>query len=79
MSDTDEQKKKKADMDRMKAYVHYSGLGFQVVAMIVLGALLGKWIDESMENEFPTVTLILTFCSVFFSMYYLYKKVSGGK
>ena len=69
----------KAKMDRMKNYVQYSGLGFQVVVIIVLGALLGKWLDEQMVNEFPTLTLTLTFLSVFLSMYYLYKKVNSGK
>jgi len=69
----------KAKMDRMKHYMQYSGLGFQVVAMIVLGAFFGKWLDKKMLNEFPTMTLILTFLSVFLSMYYLYKKVNSGK
>ena len=74
-----EEEKNKAKMDRMKNYVQYSGLGFQVVAMIVLGAFLGQWLDGKMQNDFPTLTLIVTFLSVFLSMYYMYKKVSGGK
>ena len=70
---------KRSKMDRMKNYVQYSGLGFQVVAIIVLGALFGKWIDGKMLNEFPAMTLVLTFLSVFLSMYYLYKKVNSDK
>ena len=69
----------RSKMDRMKNYVQYSGLGFQVVAIIVLGAFFGKWLDGKMLNEFPAMTLVLTFLSVFFSMYYLYKKVNSGK
>lgn len=74
-----EEADKRSKMDRMKNYVQYSGLGFQVVAIIVLGALFGKWIDGKMLNEFPAMTLVLTFLSVFLSMYYLYKKVNSDK
>lgn len=76
MSDPDE--KKKADMEHMKTYVRYSGLGFQVIIIILLGAWLGKWLDEKLSNDFPALTLTITFLSVFLSMYYLYKKVSSG-
>jgi len=79
MNEAEKEQKKKNDMERMKIYVQYSGLGFQVVAIIVLGAFLGKWLDGKLENDFPTLTLILTFFSVFLSMYYLYKKVNSGR
>ncbi len=78
MSDADKQKKKN-DMERMKIYVRYSGLGFQVVAIIVLGALLGERLDGKMENEYAAIRWGLTLVPVMLSRYYLNKKVRSGK
>lgn len=73
------EKKQNDNVERMKIYVRYSGLGFQVVAIILLAVWAGMKCDEWLENEFPALTLIFTVLSVFLSMYYLYKRVNSGK
>ena len=56
-------------------YLKYSGMAFQMAAIIVLGVLGGIYLDNWISFEFPLFTLVLTLLSVFIAMYYFIKDV----
>jgi len=51
------------------AYVKYSGLGFQMIAIIGVFAFAGYKIDESAHHQVRWVTAILSLVGVFISLY----------
>ena len=53
---------------QINEYVKYSGLAFQMAALILLGYWLGSKIDKWLELSIPifTIVLILAFLSVSF-------------
>lgn len=53
----------------LNAYVKYSGLGFQMIAIIGLFAFAGYKIDESAHHQVRWVTAILSLVGVFISLY----------
>lgn len=52
-----------------------SGLAFQMAAIIALGTFLGISLDENFPNENNIFSLILTLFSVFFSLFYMIKRI----
>lgn len=61
------QNKPKKNLDN---FIRYSSLGFEMMAIIGLSTFGGYKIDEWMENEFKTFTLILMILSVIVSIIY---------
>jgi hypothetical protein len=61
------------------SYLKYSGLGFQLAALVLLSIYLGKWIDAKLGFEKPisVLILILFFFSLF--MYKLYLELIKNK
>lgn len=57
----------KQSHNRAKAYLKYSGIAFQLVAMVLIGLFLGQWVDEKMGNEKPLITILCIL--VFFTLY----------
>jgi len=53
----------------LNAYVKYSGLGFQMIAIIGVFAYAGYKIDESAQHEVRWVTAMLSLAGVFISLY----------
>jgi hypothetical protein len=53
----------------LNAYVKYSGIGFQMIAIIGLFAFAGYKIDESAHHEVKWVTAALSLIGVFISLY----------
>ena len=53
----------------LDAYVKYSGLGFQMIAIIGVFAFAGYKIDESAHHQVRWVTAILSLVGVFISLY----------
>ena len=49
--------KKKKRSDKTRAFIRYSSLGFEMMAIIALGTFLGYKIDQWMENAFKGFTL----------------------
>jgi len=62
---------------KVNMVARFSGLGFQMLAMLLAGTFGGKYLDEKMGNKIPWIMLILIFLSLFGSMYLLYKEVTG--
>jgi hypothetical protein len=55
-------------------YVKYTGIAFQMMAIILAGVFGGMKLDDIIERiEFPLFTLVLTFLTVCLSIYYTIK------
>jgi hypothetical protein len=61
--------KNEQDDKPMNAYVKYSGLGFQMIAVIGVFAFAGYKIDESAHHQVKWVTAALSLAGVFISLY----------
>lgn len=57
---------------KFNSYLKYSGLGFQFIAVILLGGFAGRFLDRKFENETPYFTAGLI---LFFLIAYLIKLV----
>ena len=65
-----ETKNKKAPSD----FAKYSAIGFQMIAIMVIGVLGGMKLDKWITGiEFPVFTVVLTLSSVIFATYYAIK------
>lgn len=60
-------------------YLKFSFIGFQMVAIVLVGVGLGYLIDEKMNNEKPYASLISTLVFVFISMYSVIKALKSIK
>ena len=63
-------KKPKSNRSTLNNYARYSGLAFQMIAIILVGVFGGIKLDELVKWEFPVFTLVLTLLAVVGSMYY---------
>ncbi|MEN8927844.1 MAG: AtpZ/AtpI family protein [Flavobacteriales bacterium] len=50
-------------------FLIYSGMGIQMIVIIVAGVYLGKFIDEKMENETIWFTLFFSLLAVGIAIY----------
>lgn len=59
----------------------YSGLAFEMLGIVVLGAFVGYKLDEKRAAEFPLWTLILSLLGVFVALYLVLKDLikNGSK
>ena len=65
--------KPKSSPSQLNSFARYSGLAFQMIAIILVGVFGGIKLDEIVKWEFPVFTLVLTLVSVIASMYYAVK------
>ena len=63
----------------MKSFARYSGMGFQMVIIILLFYWAGSKLDERAANEKPAYTAILTLLGVFAGLYIVLKDFIGKK
>ncbi len=61
--------KKSSKKQRPNAILKYSGLAFNMMAIIASVSLGGKYLDKYLENGFPIFTLIGVLLSVFAAVY----------
>ncbi len=61
--------------NRFDAFIRYSSLGFEMMAMIVIGTFLGFKIDQWLGNSFKWFTLVLMVLSVIGSVVYFIRKL----
>jgi ATP synthase protein I len=61
--------KNEQDDKPMNAYAKYSGLGFQMIAIIGVFAFAGYKIDESAHHQVKWATAALSLAGVFISLY----------
>lgn len=64
---------------KVHVYLKYSGLGFQLAGLVILGLFVGKWIDSSLNLDKPIFAMLLIL--IFFSgfMYKLYMELFSEK
>ncbi|MCU0445032.1 MAG: AtpZ/AtpI family protein [Microscillaceae bacterium] len=60
-------------------YLKYSTLGFQMLAMILLGVWGGWSLDKSSGYKIPIFTLIFSLLAVIGSLVYFIRKISQEK
>lgn len=63
-------KRNQKNKNKFDAFIRYSSLAFEMMAMIALGTFLGYKIDQWMDNEFKGFTLGLMILSVVGSVIY---------
>lgn len=69
-----EPKDKKEEKNPWNDYIKYSGIAFQMLAVIGLSAWGGIKLDEKF-NSSPLFIILLTFIGIFGSIYTLYKSL----
>lgn len=57
-----------------RAYMRYSGIGFQMAAIIGLGAYGGWWADQRTGWDFPALTLAGSLGGVALAMFVLLRE-----
>lgn len=59
---------------QLRSYARYSGIGFQMMAIIFAGLYGGIKLDEHLELETPMFTALFTILSLAVALYYLFAK-----
>ncbi|SMB85713.1 hypothetical protein SAMN00120144_2857 [Hymenobacter roseosalivarius DSM 11622] len=62
--------------DRLRTFAKYSGLGFQMLAIIGLSAWAGTALDERFQNDRPWYTIVLMLLGVFVAMYQVIRSLT---
>ena len=71
MSDQKNQNSEQKNKKALKNYAKYSAIGFQMMAIILIGIFGGMKLDELITKmEFPLFTMVLSISSVVFATYY---------
>jgi F0F1-type ATP synthase assembly protein I len=66
-------KNQKSNLSNLNNAAKYSTIGFQMIAIILVGVFGGIKLDQIVRFEFPVFTVVLTIVSVILSMYYAIK------
>ena len=66
-------KENKRKESGLNSFVRYSGMGFQMIAIILIFYWAGSKLDERSGNEKPAYTAILTLLGVFAGLYLVLK------
>lgn len=56
-------------VDNAQSYLKYSGMAFQMAAILIVGALAGRELDERYQTERPYFTLILVIFAIIGAFY----------
>ncbi len=62
--------------DRLRSFAKYSGLGFQMLAIIGLSTWAGTALDERFQNDKPWYTIVCMLLGVFAAMYQVIRSVT---
>jgi ATP synthase protein I len=60
------------------AYLKYSGLGFQMIAIIGIFTYAGYKIDESAKHDVQWVTAVMSLAGVFISLYIVFRSLRNN-
>ncbi len=71
-----EQHKPKPPKKQLNAYLKYSGMGFQLLASLGIGAWLGNYADTYQQNQTPIWTLVLMFVFLAATMVHIIREIS---
>lgn len=73
MESQDNQNQKKNNP--LNTYARFSGIGFQMIAIIGLGVYLGIKLDEKYPNKYKLFTIIISLLSISIALYSVIKQV----
>ena len=76
------QKKKKdlqKNKERLSSYIKYSGIAFQMIAIILIGVFGGMKIDKWLKTDKPVFTAVLSVLAVILAIYYSIKDLIRTK
>jgi len=62
-------KKQQNKNEKMKAWAKYSSMGFQMLAIMLLGVWGGMQLDKYLETSKPYFTICLTIIAVILAIY----------
>ena len=62
---------------QLNNYIKFSGIAFQMIAIICLFAFFGVWLDGKFPNNFSAYTLIFSLLGVALAMYFVIKQVTN--
>jgi hypothetical protein len=61
--------------NNLPEYVKYSSLGIQFLVIVLIGFLVGSWLDNKYEKENNIFTFILTIFMTFVAIYHFMKTI----
>ena len=67
---------KETNRKSANVFMRYSGMAFQMIAVLLIAAYSGQWLDEHYQNEQPWFTLVFLLVGVTASMYLIIKTVT---
>jgi ATP synthase protein I len=79
MDKTPEEKENGKRRRSLEALARYSGMTFQLAAVIIIFIFIGKWLDTKIIFKFPVFTVALSFLGVFVGIYFVIKDVLKHK
>jgi len=62
--------------DRLRAFAKYSGIAFQMLAIIGLSAWLGVWLDKHFATQTPWFTIGLMLFGVLAALYQVIRSLT---
>lgn len=75
MDNNNKEQQQQKPKKQLNTYARFSGIAFQMIAIIALGAFAGVKLDETFPNNYQLFTLICSLFAVAISMYYVIKQV----
>ncbi|MDQ3192146.1 MAG: AtpZ/AtpI family protein [Bacteroidota bacterium] len=60
-------------------FIKYSGIAFQMIAIILAGVYAGIWLDDKFQLDYPIFKLVLSLLSVGLAMYVIIRQVTNDK
>src|SRR5690554_819838 len=73
----DPKEAKKTKSKPFKDYAVYSGIAFQMIAIIGLGAFVGVRLDNYLETSKPWFTTFITLVAVLIAMYFAIRQITS--
>ena len=67
---------KETNRKSANVFMRYSGMAFQMIAVLLVAAYSGQWLDDHYNNTQPWFTLVLLLIGVTASMYLIIKTVT---
>lgn len=60
---------------QLNSYIKFSGVAFQMIAIICVFSYFGIWLDEKFPNNYSAYTIIISLIGVISAMYLVIKQV----
>jgi len=61
--------------DRLNNYARFSGIAFQMIVIIAIGAFSGIKLDEKYPNRYGIYSIALSFTSVIIAIIFVIKRI----